>query len=284
VFAKREAQLLRRLDERLHGIVVGSRIFGANVALYTTLGSLAALGKLLDKVVIFELSLGSRLDKLLEELGASASLFDAGRQLGRGWQGLDGEGLAWRGTGKEVSLTARAVARAAARRGHRGARRLTRPLHAALFGPHGEEIGQICVVGLFSVQNHHGLAQNLLDARVATVAQDVLDGGYEFGIDVAGKGGAWVIGQDANEHDGIVLNMGSRRVLHGQILADVLGGDGSSGGRRLGSFDNDGQMEDLLALAMLSEVRRGGQRQDGMGSLHCCQGCQIRKRVSAMMI
>lgn len=71
-------------------------------------------------------------------------------------------------------------------------------------------------------------------------------------VEVLREGRARIVGQDANEHDGIVLDVCARVVLLGEELAD-LGGSGG-GGRRagLGGFDDGGEMEDFFALPAVS--------------------------------
>lgn len=59
-----------------------------------------------------------------------------------------------------------------------------------------------------------GLVQHLVVAGVAAVTQPLLGGGTELGVSqVAGEGGARVLGQDAHQHDAVILDVGARRVL-----------------------------------------------------------------------
>jgi hypothetical protein len=78
----------------------------------------------------------------------------------------------------------------------------------------------------------------------------MLHGIGELLVEVFGEGWARVVGEDANEHDGIVLDMRSLVVLLGEELADLRG---CCGGRRraaLSCFDDGREMEDFLALRL----------------------------------
>jgi hypothetical protein len=60
-----EAELLTRLDKRLHGIIVRRRTRGVHESLHTLLGILAALCKLLDEFMVLQFAWWRRLNELL---------------------------------------------------------------------------------------------------------------------------------------------------------------------------------------------------------------------------
>jgi hypothetical protein len=71
-------------------------------------------------------------------------------------------------------------------------------------------------------------------------------------VKVLREGWAWVVGQNADEHDRIVLDMGACVILLGKELANLVGGGGSSLGTGLGGFDDSWEMEDFFALTSVS--------------------------------
>ena len=71
-------------------------------------------------------------------------------------------------------------------------------------------------------------------------------------VEVLRKGWAWVVGQNADEHDRIVLDMRARVVLLGKKLANLACCSGSSLGTGLGGFDDSWEVEDFFALASVS--------------------------------
>jgi hypothetical protein len=70
----------------------------------------------------------------------------------------------------------------------------------------------------------------------------------ELLVQVLGKGRTWVVGEDPDEHDGIVLHMGARVVVFGQELADLGSCRLRCGGARDGGLDDGGQVEDFFSL------------------------------------
>ena len=65
------------LDEREHGVVVRRWVVACNVAVDTALSHGAALGKLLDQLVVQQLVCWRRLYELQKELRRCTRLFDA---------------------------------------------------------------------------------------------------------------------------------------------------------------------------------------------------------------
>lgn len=74
-------QLLVCVDEVLHGLVVWSGVLRRHVALDATGSALAAVGKLLDQVIVEHLGRRGVHDDLLEKFGRCASLLEAAGQL-----------------------------------------------------------------------------------------------------------------------------------------------------------------------------------------------------------
>ena len=169
---------------------------------------------------------------------------------------LDARGqLLWR---RQACRSARARAHAAVYRpGSRpdwcvhGARaeRLSSRLHEALLlAPHGKEEVEVGVGGLVALERVKRFVDQLRDAGVVAVAQQVLDRVGKGLVEVLGKGGAGIVGQDADEHDGVVLHVGPVVVVLGQEDAHLTGGGGGGGGAGNGGLDDGGQVEDFLAL------------------------------------
>ena len=88
----------------------------------------------------------------------------------------------------------------------------------------------------------------MLHALVAAISQQLLDGVRKLAIDIPCEGWAGIVRQNAYQHDGVVLHMGTTIVFLGQELAYLLRSDGGSLWRRLGRFDDDWQVEDFFFL------------------------------------
>lgn len=76
-----------------------------------------------------------------------------------------------------------------------------------LFGPHLEKLLKIFVAESSTLEGVQVLTQVVLHMPVSAVAQQLLDCGDKFGIEVARKGVPRVISQDAHDHDRIVLDV-----------------------------------------------------------------------------
>lgn len=99
---------------------------------------------------------------------------------------------------------------------------LRRVLHQTLLlPPHGEQGIQVGIECLFPLQRIQCFLENLVDTSVVSISQQMLHRVGEVLIKVLGKGRAWIVGQDANEHDRIVLDMWCLVVLLGQEFADL---------------------------------------------------------------
>ena len=84
------------------------------------------------------------------------------------------------------------------------------------------------------------------------MAQEIL---YRVGkglVQVLGKRGPRVVGQDPDEHDGIVLDMGTIEVVLGEEGANLSRGGGGCIWAGDGRLDNGGEMEHFFALAAVS--------------------------------
>lgn len=86
-----------------------------------------------------------------------------------------------------------------------------------------------------------------MDALISTLTKQGFGGGDELVIEVLGKGSAWVVGENAGEHDGIVLGVAALVVLFAEKATDGIGGFAGSEGRGLGSIDDGGEVEVLVA-------------------------------------
>jgi hypothetical protein len=70
----------------------------------------------------------------------------------------------------------------------------------------------------------------------------------KFIIQVPGEGLSWIVGQDANKHNGIVLPRWPRIIFFAQKLANDTSALGSGSWGRLGSVDDGGEEQDFIAL------------------------------------
>lgn len=78
-------------------------------------------------------------------------------------------------------------------------------------------------------------------------AQQFLHRVHEFLIDVSREGRAGIVGQDAHQHQGIVLAGRLGPVVLLQILADQVGAFGGSLWRRFGRLNDGREVEDFVA-------------------------------------
>lgn len=79
------------------------------------------------------------------------------------------------------------------------------------------------------------------------MAQEVLHRVGKWLVKVLGKGGARVVGQYTDEHNGIVLDMRAGVVFFGEEGADLSGGGGCSSWACDGGLDNGRQVEHFFA-------------------------------------
>ena len=91
------------------------------------------------------------------------------------------------------------------------------------------------------------LSQYLLYTRIFAITQQLFHSSYELGVKVLREGPGRVVGQDAGQHNRIVLCITSTVVLLAQVSAD--GGCGFFRGcrTRFGGIDNGWKMEVFLA-------------------------------------
>ena len=82
------------------------------------------------------------------------------------------------------------------------------------------------------------------------MAQEVLHRVGKWLVKVLGKGGARVVGQYTDEHNGIVLDMRAGVVFFGEEGADLSGGGGCSSWACDGGLDNGRQVEHFFALSV----------------------------------
>lgn len=133
-----------------------------------------------------------------------------------------------------------------------------------LLPPHLDQRCQALVVWLVSLERVEGLHQHLADVAVAAVAQQLLGGIEELlVVEVAREGRARVVGQDARQHDGVVLPRRLGRVVAVQELADDARALGGRGGGRLGRLDDRREEGDLVALGWGSMRQYATRVKDG---------------------
>lgn len=80
----------------------------------------------------------------------------------------------------------------------------------------------------------------------ASVPQQVFGRLGEVLVEVPGEGGAGVVGEDADEHEGIILDIGPRVVVLLEIVAYHIGALLGSTRRGLGGVDDRWQINDLI--------------------------------------
>lgn len=92
------------------------------------------------------------------------------------------------------------------------------------------------------------LAYITLDMQVATCAQERFDCRDEFRIEVARECGARVVGQDAHEHDGIVLGGVRGASWIGEVFSNSQGCLFGSFRAGFGGIDNLREVDDFGSL------------------------------------
>ena len=154
--------------------------------------------------------------------------------------------------------------------------------HQPLFlAVHGEERVQVGVVGLVALHCIQCLLYNLRHARVLAMAEQALYGIGKGLVQILGEGGPWVVRQDSDEHNSIVLDMGAAVVLLGEEGAYLSRGGGSCVGAGDGRLDDGGEMKHLFALAAVSRASVMGIQHgptelaaaDSQKSLCCVSAC-----------
>lgn len=86
----------------------------------------------------------------------------------------------------------------------------------------------------------------MADFFVACALQQIFGSLGEFLVEVPGKRGARVISEDADEHEGVVLEIGPCDEVFLQIVAYHVGALLGCTGRGFGGFDDGRQVDDLV--------------------------------------
>lgn len=117
-----------------------------------------------------------------------------------------------------------------------------------LLGPHLKELLEIFVAESSTLEGVQVLTQIVLHMPVAAVAQQLLNCRDKFGIEVARKGVPRVVGQDAHDHNRIVLDMvrDSGRSL--QVFANAVGRFLSGGGAGLSELNNAREVDKFISV------------------------------------
>lgn len=134
------------------------------------------------------------------------------------------------------------------------------PVHfVTLLLPHLVQQSQPLVIALRAAEVVERLHQQLLHTQVLPPSRQVLDSLYEFGIDVPGERPARVVGQNADQHDAVVLHVRRCVVVAGQELADQGASFSGGRGRGLAGFDDAREIENFFTLLFkLALVRLWG--------------------------
>ena len=117
-----------------------------------------------------------------------------------------------------------------------------------LLGPHLKQDGEVLVVGFCLRKVVERLNEHLADVEVLGAAQQVLAGIGKLGVNVSRKHGTGVLGEDAEEHDGVVLPGSSLVVFLAHEFADEACAFGGGSGGGLGGLDDGRKEEDFIAL------------------------------------
>ena len=116
--------------------------------------------------------------------------------------------------------------------------------------PHLHKRCQILIPRPLSLHELQRLAQELLHAHVPPLAQEILHGTGELGIDIARERMARVIDEDAHQHDGIVMDIPGGRDGVAQRLANAMSGLLGCIGTGFGVFDNGREMDKFGTLLL----------------------------------
>lgn len=90
---------------------------------------------------------------------------------------------------------------------------------------------------------------------ITAMPQEFLDSCYKFAIEVLCEGMTRIIGQNAQQHDRIVLDMVRGLVRGGEIFANAHGGLFGGCGTRFGAFDDNWQVNELISLLLRGKCR-----------------------------
>ena len=121
----------------------------------------------------------------------------------------------------------------------------------------------MCFVHLKTIQR---LPQYLLRVRILAIPQQLLHSPHKLPVEVPRKRRARVVGEDADQHDRIVLDIWLRAPFSRQKASDLLRGSGGGGWRGFGGFDDDGEVEHFLAaVAVRAGLAEASDAADGVG-------------------
>lgn len=150
-----------------------------------------------------------------------------------------------------------------------------------LLGPHLKELLEIFIAESSTLEGVQVLTQVVLYMPVSAVAQQLLNGGDKFCIEVARKGVPRVVGQDAHNHNRIVLDVvrDSGRSL--QVFANAVGRFLGGGGARLSELNDAREVNKFISVlgknCKRSVYRWRGRRRYIPSPAGCCW---IRRRFS----
>lgn len=163
------------------------------------------------------------------------------------------------------------------------------PQLVLLLLPHLQKRLEVLVPGALGIERIQCLAHEVLDAQVSRVPQKILDRRHELGVEIAREGVAWVVDQDADQHEGVVLHVGGGACRVGEELADSNGGLSGCRGTGLCILDYRGEVDEFVSVleevsgallnkgreSRLSPLGRGQTRKRHSGSVsNCQQGCR----------
>lgn len=99
------------------------------------------------------------------------------------------------------------------------------------------------------------LAQVMLHMPIAPVPQELLDYRDELAVKILGEAVTRVVGEDAHQHNRIVLDMVRGLDRGGEVFANAHSSLFGGGGARLGALNDEREVNELISL-----LERGGFR------------------------
>lgn len=123
---------------------------------------------------------------------------------------------------------------------------------ALLLIPHLHHRRQILIPRPLRLHKLQRLAQKLLHPHIPSLPKQILDRARELSVEVARKRMARVVDEDANQHDGIVVDGPGGGSWVGEELANAIGGFFGGVGAGFGAFDDGGEV-DIIGIWLRSK-------------------------------
>ena len=128
---------------------------------------------------------------------------------------------------------------------------ITRILRCILFlllAPHPQEQREIFIPCPLHFQRIQRVPQKAVYVHIPPVTEEVLHSRHELGVDVSRKGMAWIVDEDAHEHDRIVLHIAPGFGGIGQQLGDAKGGFAGGVGAGFGTLNDGRKVNEFVSI------------------------------------